>query len=110
MQQLGLWESADHAPMMRPIVAKVKLRGGPTGPGYEAWRKRLVFQLSLMGLTCQDQGGRLVIAARCGDIGLKRRTRVLDWLLAQDDVLQVECAWPRPDEASFSIQVVEARS
>ena len=110
MQQLGLWESADHAQLMRPMVARVQLRDGPTGPGYAAWRKRLVFSLSLMGLTCTDQGGRLVIGARCGDIGLKRRTRVLDWLLAQDDVPEVECAWPRPGEASFSIEVVEARS
>ena len=110
MRQLGLWETVDPAQLMRPMAVQVTLRGGPTGPGYAAWRKRLVFHLSLMGLTCVEQDGRLLIGAHRGEVGLKRRTRVLDWLLAQDDVAEVQCAWPRPDEEYFSLRVVEARS
>ena len=109
MRQLGLWETVDPAQLMRPMAVQVTLRGGLKGPGYAAWRKRLVFHLSLLGMTAREEGGRFVVRARTGgNASIRQRARMLDWLLAQDDVLGVECAWPRPDEASFSIQIVEA--
>lgn len=103
MQQPGLWETADLSQLMRPMLVRVCLRSGAaSGPAYERWRKRFVFHLSLLGLGITEQDGRLVIGAlRGGDVGLKRRTRVLDWLLRQDDVTEVQCAWPRPNEGYF---------
>lgn len=109
--QLGLWETVDHIKLMRPMRVDVLLQGGATGLTCTQWRKRFVFQLSLLGLTYTEADGRLVIRPLHGDeVGLKRRTRVLDWLLAQEDVLEVQCAWPRPGEEYFSIRVVETLS
>ena len=67
--------------------------------------------VSLLGMTCREESGRLVVRARDGGhAGLKQRARLLNWLMAQDDAVEVECGWPGLGEASFSIQIVEARS
>jgi len=110
MQQLGLWETVDHIRLMRPMLVRVQLRGGATGPGYAAWRKRLVLMISLLGMTYRAEGEQLVVHARDGgQAGLKQRARLLDWLMAQPDVEEVECARPPSGATHFAVCAVEAR-
>ena len=105
----GLWDTVDPVVLMRPMSVRVDLRDGTAEPSYGQWRKRLVLNVSLLGMRCQEEGGRLVIRARDGgEINIKQRARVLDWLLEQADVTEVHCDWPAVGEPRFSIHVLGA--